>query len=87
VQPQPPAGSCHARGLFAEPDRKRTAGATNPAVTRRTSRARSAASAGRAPCARVIDDRAGEARQQQPSLTLARAQSLIAVDWIAAYKR
>ena len=38
VQPQPPAGSCHARGsgLFELPDPRCTAGALNPAVTQRT---------------------------------------------------
>jgi len=38
VQPQPPAGSCHARGsgLFAMPDPRCTPGALNPAVTQRT---------------------------------------------------
>lgn len=38
VQPQPPAGSCHARGggLFALPDPRCTPGASNPAVTQAT---------------------------------------------------
>ena len=38
VQPQPPAGSCHARGsgLFELPDPRCTPGALNPAVTQRT---------------------------------------------------
>lgn len=37
VQPQPPAGSCHARGsgLFALPDPRCTPGALNPAVSQR----------------------------------------------------
>jgi hypothetical protein len=37
IQPQPPPGSCHARGsgLFALPDRRCTPGAINPAVTQR----------------------------------------------------
>jgi hypothetical protein len=36
VQPQPPAGSCHARGSspFALPDQRCTPGAISPAVTR-----------------------------------------------------
>ena len=35
VQPQPPAGSCHARGsgIYATPDPRCTPGALNPAVT------------------------------------------------------
>lgn len=38
VQPQPPAGSCHARhpGLYSEPDPRCTPGALNPAVTQAT---------------------------------------------------
>lgn len=38
VQPQPPSGSCHARGsgLFVEPDPHCTPGALDPAVTQAT---------------------------------------------------
>jgi hypothetical protein len=38
VQPQPPAGSCHARasGLYSKPDPRCTPGALNPAVTQAT---------------------------------------------------
>lgn len=38
VQPQPASGTCHARGSgpFAEPDRRCTPGALNPAVTQRS---------------------------------------------------
>jgi hypothetical protein len=41
VQPQPPAGSCHARGRhpFNTPDPRCTPGALNPAVTQATVRA------------------------------------------------
>jgi hypothetical protein len=145
VQPQPPAGSCHARGsgLFAEPDRKCTPGATNPAVTQadiasticrsgwtrtvrppssvtgREKRASMAAygdtgppsdfefdhlislELGGAPnTSRNLWPEPGERNNPKDALenrlnnlvcdgtlTLARAQSLIAVDWVAAYRR
>jgi hypothetical protein len=144
VQPQPPAGSCRARGsgLFSEPDRKCTPGATNPAVTQakigsticrsgwtKTVRPPSSVT-GREKLASIsaygdagppsdfefdhlisleLGGATNNARNLWPepgernnpkdalenklnslvcsgALRLARAQSLIAVDWVAAYK-